>query len=534
VVENTPKPILKIEKLCMRWRGQGEALRDVSFQVGIGERVALVGESGSGKTITAQSVLRLLPDEQVEYTAGRILFEDQDLLAKSERQMRALRGRDIAMIFQEPMTALNPLQPIWKQIAEGLIIHEGLSNKAAHDRAVELLSLTGIPEPGKRAGFFPHQLSGGQRQRAMIAMALACKPRLLIADEPTTALDVTLQAQIMDLLTELQREMNMSLLLITHDLNLVRHYADSVVVMRDGQVMEQGSVQSVFEAPSHQYTRSLLDARLEPLKDAKPPAPVPVPPLEAGPLRVTYGHKKGFLRPSTLFTALEDVQLNLQPGETLGVVGESGSGKSTLGLALLRLIRSQGSIRLAGESIEKLSQRALRSKRRHLQVVFQDPFSALSPRMTIGNIVGEGLDVHEPHLTAHERRRRIIEALEDVGLDETAFNRYPHEFSGGQRQRIAIARAVILRPKVLILDEPTSALDATVQKQVLDLLKRLQIEHGMSYLFITHDLAVVRAMAHRVMVLYEGKVVEQGPTSQLFESPKHPYTRKLLGAALSV
>ncbi|MGC9457145.1 MAG: ABC transporter ATP-binding protein [Halothiobacillaceae bacterium] len=528
--ENIPEPLLRIEDLEMHWRDQGPALRNIRFSVGSGERVALVGESGSGKTITALSILRLLEDDQVVYTGGSIHYGTTDLLTLSERRMRALRGREIAMIFQEPMTALNPLQPIWKQVAEGLVLHEGLSARQAHDRAVELLERTGIPEPARRAGFVPHQLSGGQRQRAMIAMALACRPRLLIADEPTTALDVTLQGQIMDLLTELQEDFGMSLLLITHDLSLVENHADRVVVMRQGEIVEQGAVRSVFAAPKHEYTRMLLSARPVPLVDPTPPAPVDPPPLSVGPLAVTYGKPKGFLRPSTLFAALDGVSFSLQPGETLGIVGESGSGKSTLALALLRLVGSEGPVHLSGQSMEGLGQKRLRPLRRHLQVVFQDPFSALSPRMTVGAIVGEGLAVHEPGLSAAGRRARIIEALEDVGLDEAALNRYPHEFSGGQRQRIAIARAVILRPRIVILDEPTSALDATVQRQVLELLNRLQQEHGMSYLFITHDLAVVRAVAHRVLVLYEGRVVETGPTEQIFTAPVHDYTRRLVSS----
>ncbi|MFP4154427.1 MAG: ABC transporter ATP-binding protein [Halothiobacillaceae bacterium] len=528
--ENIPEPLLRVKTLDMQWRDQNAALRRVTFSVGAGERVALVGESGSGKTVTALSILRLLEDDQVVYPGGQILYGEVDLLKCSERQMRALRGREIAMIFQEPMTALNPLQPIWKQVAESLILHEGLSARQAHQRAIELLDRTGIPDPARRAGFFPHQLSGGQRQRAMIAMALACRPRLLIADEPTTALDVTLQGQIMALLTELQQDFGMSLLLITHDLSLVENHADRVVVMRAGEVVEQGPVRTVFDAPQDDYTRMLLSARPTPLADATPPVPVDPPPLAVDSLAVTYGKPKGFLRSSTLFTALDGVCFCLQPGETLGIVGESGSGKSTLALALLRLVGAQGSVRLEGQAIEQLGQRRLRPLRRHLQVVFQDPFSALSPRMTVGAIVGEGLSVHEPDLKPAERRARIVEALEDVGLDATAMNRYPHEFSGGQRQRIAIARAVILRPRIVILDEPTSALDATVQRQVLELLNRLQREHGMSYLFITHDLAVVRAVAHRVMVLYEGRVVESGPTQQIFAQPEHEYTRRLLSS----
>ncbi|MEW5822767.1 MAG: dipeptide ABC transporter ATP-binding protein [Pseudomonadota bacterium] len=529
-------PLLDIDNLHLQW---GEApcarlLSGVTLSVRAGERVALVGESGSGKSVTALSVLGLLDPDQARYTEGHVLFAGRNLLALGETALRGVRGRDIAMIFQEPMTALNPLQPIWKQIAEALVLHENLDWKAARARAIELLDLTGITEPARRADAFAHSLSGGQRQRVMIAMALACRPRLLIADEPTTALDVTLQAQIMQLLMRLQSEFGMALLLITHDLNLVRHFADRVYVMHEGRVVENGTVSAVFHNPSHPYTQHLMNsrpARLSQQTDVPPDAEAV---LEGQGLRVDYLKRPaGLFRHAEHFRALDGVDFTLRAGETLGVVGESGSGKSTLAAALLRLLPADGVIRLCGEEIQALSQRALRPKRRELQMVFQDPFSALSPRLTIEKIVGEGLDVHEPGLSGAERHERIVRALVDVGLSEMVLGRYPHEFSGGQRQRIAIARALVLRPRVLILDEPTSALDVSVQKQVLELLYHLQRSHGLSYLLITHDLSVIRSIAHRVMVLYGGQVVEEGPVDELFNHPKQEYTRRLLGAALA-
>ncbi len=523
------RPLLAITDLTAQFDARGPVLARVSLTVPAGGRVALVGESGSGKTVTALSAMRLIDD--IDYVGGEIHFDGQDVLRLSPGQMRQLRGREIAMIFQEPMTALNPLKTVGAQIAEGVLLHEGGDKAAIQARVIELLRLTGLPDPEQRARFYPHQLSGGQRQRAMIAMALAGNPRLLIADEPTTALDVTLQHQIMDLLTDLQQRLGMALLLITHDLNLVRRYADNVVVMQHGRVVEQGAVEQVFAHPEHEYTRTLLASR--PQRGELHAVDESVGPLvRAQGLGVTFGRKGSWWRKDSRFEALRQVDLYLRAGETLGIVGESGSGKSTLALALLKLIPAVGRIWLDEQSVDGLDSRAFRPFRRDLQVVFQDPFGALSPRMTIGEIVGEGLRVHEPQLDRVAQRERIAAALKEVGLAPDIIGRYPHEFSGGQRQRIAIARALILRPRVLILDEPTSALDATVQKQVIALLQRLQRDHGLSYLFITHDLAVVRAMAHRVMVLYQGEVVEVGDTESIFETPQAEYTRILVQASL--
>lgn len=521
--------LLSIRNVTARFNAESPVLSDVNLDILPGQRVALVGESGSGKTITALSILRLL--DSVQYDAGAVQFEGTDLLSASETRLRSVRGRSIGMIFQEPMTALNPLKTIGSQIAEVLVQHEGLAKSAVQVRVIELLDQVQLPDPEWRARSYPHQLSGGQRQRAMIAMALACRPRLLIADEPTTALDVTLQGQIMDLLTSLQQQFGMALLLITHDLNLVRRHADWVAVMQRGRIVEQGVVAEIFAHPQHPYTRTLL---------AAVPQPEPLPAIDATlpsvlsaeRVRVRFaqssGKKRRWWQKVPDFLALDDVSLSLSPGETLGVIGESGSGKSTLALALLRLIPSEGAVHLEGRAVQGFSERQFRPFRRHIQIVFQDPFGALSPRMTVSDIIGEGLSVHEPQLETRARADRIRIALRDVGLDETVLHRYPHEFSGGQRQRIAIARALILRPRILILDEPTSALDATVQKQILDLLRQLQRDFGLSYLFITHDLRVVRAMAHRVVVLYRGQVVETGETGDVFSTPQHPYTQTLV------
>lgn len=526
---SSDSPLLSIRHLTARFDAGSPVLSEVSLDIPAGQRVALVGESGSGKTITALSILRLL--DMVQYDAGAVYFEGIDLLSASEQALRSVRGRSIGMIFQEPMTALNPLKTIGAQIAEVIVQHEGLSKSAVQARVIELLGQVQLPEPEWRARSFPHQLSGGQRQRAMIAMAIACRPKLLIADEPTTALDVTLQGQIMDLLTSLQQQFGMALLLITHDLNLVRRHADWVAVMQQGRIVEQGDVARIFAHPEHPYTRTLLAA-------VPQPEPLPMidstatPVLAAEQLCVRFGlgsgKKRRWWQKQPDFLALDSVALTLSPGETLGVIGESGSGKSTLALALLRLIRSEGRVLLDGRAVQDLSERQFRPFRRHIQIVFQDPFGALSPRMTIGDIIGEGLRVHEPRLDAEARQDRIRAVMRDVGLIESGTHRYPHEFSGGQRQRVAIARALILRPRILILDEPTSALDATVQKQILDLLRQLQRDYGLSYLFITHDLRVVRAMAHRVMVLYQGRVVEISETGDIFTPPQHPYTQTLV------
>jgi len=518
--------------------GDKEVVHDIDFALAPGEKLALVGESGSGKTVTALALLRLVQNARL---AGSALLRDangrsaRDLLMLPERELRGIRGKEVAMIFQEPMTALNPLYPVGDQIAEVLELHEALSSREARRAAIALLAETGIPEPERRADAFPHQLSGGQRQRAMIAMALACKPRLLLADEPTTALDVTLRVQILELLESLQRKHGMAVLLITHDLNLVRRFADRVAVMEGGHIVETGPVAGVFDAPQHPYTRKLIDSR--PSRDVAPVAlDGAAPVLSAHDLRVSYPVPlpglRGWFRKGA-FVAVQGAELQIAPGETLGIVGESGSGKSTLALAALGLLPHGGELSVAGRQWR--GGRGDRDLRRVVQVVFQDPFSSLSPRMTVGEIVEEGLTVHAPSLDATQRRARAAAALDDVGLGAVQFpgllERYPHEFSGGQRQRIAIARALIVEPTLLVLDEPTSALDVTIQKQVLALLQRLQRERGLSYLLITHDVDVVRAMAHRVLVMKDGAVLEAGPVEQVLDAPQDPYTQRLVAAA---
>jgi len=523
-------PLLEIERLCVRF-GPSTVVDDVSFSIAPGEKFALVGESGSGKSITALSVLRLV---DAATSSGVIRFDGEDLMQKSERQMQGLRGSRIGMIFQEPMTALNPLYTVGNQIGEVLELHEGMRPNATRARAIELLRHTGIPEPERRVDAYPHELSGGQRQRAMIAMALACRPKLLICDEPTTALDVTIQAQILELLDALQREMGMALLFITHDLNLVRRFTDRVGVMERGKLVETGATTQVFANPQHAYTKRLLAARpqrrVQPLADD---APVLVSGRE---VKVSFAIPMGWFK-KRHFEAVRKATLELRRGETLGIVGESGSGKTTLGMALLALQPiAEGTVEMGGVRIDNAERTALRAMRRRMQVVLQDPFASLSPRMTVGQIVGEGLDLHRPDLPRAERERLVLAMLDEVGLSERhgvshVLERYPHEFSGGQRQRIAIARAVVLQPEVLVLDEPTSALDVSVQQQVLALLAELQQRHGLSYIFISHDLAVIRAMSHRVMVMKDGDVVEEAETLALFEAPQHPYTRELLAAA---
>lgn len=521
--------LLALEQLSVRF-GNTLVVDDVSFSVAAGEKFALVGESGSGKTVSALSVLRLNQDAQY---GGRILFDGEDLLRKSESAMRGLRGKDAAMIFQEPMTALNPLLTVGNQIAEVLMLHAGLSARAAAQRSVALLHKTGIAEPARRALAYPHQLSGGQRQRAMIAMALACRPRLLIADEPTTALDVTIQMQILELLNQLQREENMAVLLISHDLNLVRHFADRVGVMQQGKLVEVAATAALFSAPQQPYTRQLLRSHAD---GAVPAIRVDAPVLlKAEHVRCSFSIKQGWLRKKA-FLAVDDVGLRLHQGETLGIVGESGSGKTSLGMALLRLSTAtvQGSIEFDGQPLNTLRASAVRPLRAKMQVVFQDPYGSLSPRHTIEQIVGEGLALHQPQWSMRQRHAAVVTALHEVGLSEEVLPRYPHEFSGGQRQRIAIARALVLQPALLLLDEPTSALDVTVQKQVLQLLAQLQRKHGMSYLFISHDLAMIRSMAHRVLVMQDGKVVESGSVEAVLSHPEHAYTRRLLAAATYV
>jgi microcin C transport system ATP-binding protein len=522
--------LLEVDRLSVRF-GPSTVVDDVSFAIAAGEKFALVGESGSGKSITALSVLRLV---DAATTAGAIRFDGTDLVQQSERAMRGIRGASIAMIFQEPMTALNPLYTVGNQIGEVLELHEGLRPNAARTRAIELLRRTGIPEPERRVDAYPHALSGGQRQRVMIAMALACRPKLLICDEPTTALDVTIQAQILALLDELQAEMGMALLFITHDLNLVRRFTHRVGVMERGRLVEIGETAAVFADPQHAYTKKLLASRpqrvVEPVRGDAPVL------LEARELGVTFTIARGWFS-RLRFEAVRRATLQLRRGETLGIVGESGSGKTTLGMALLALQAiSSGTVQLAGARIDDADRTTLRAMRKRVQVVFQDPFASLSPRMTVGQIVGEGLALHRPELSAAARERRVLEMLAEVGLSDAqgvagVLPRYPHEFSGGQRQRIAIARAVVLQPEVLVLDEPTSALDVSVQQQVLALLAELQRRHGMSYVFISHDLAVVRAMSHRVMVMKDGNVIEEGEAEALFDAPREPYTKALLAAA---
>ena len=541
-----PPNLLDVQGLRVSFAGK-EVVRGIDFSVAAGEKLALVGESGSGKTVTALSLLGLVQGAQ---TSGQAVFRgvqdklsnrnnaqgdaQADLLALSERDLRAVRGRDIAMIFQEPMTALNPLFSVGNQIAEVLQLKEGLSPAQAHQAAAALLADTGIPEAERRSHSFPHQLSGGQRQRAMIAMALACQPRLLLADEPTTALDVSLRSQILDLLSALQQKNGMAVLLITHDLNLVRRFADRIAVMENGFIVEQGPVADVFANPEHPYTRKLMDSR--PVRDVTEAfssiASAPV--MQSQNLCVSYpvpipGFRGWFKKGE--FVAVKSASFTLAKGRTLGVIGESGSGKSTLALAVLGLHPSQGELQLAGKtwSRDAASNKAIR---RAVQVVFQDPFSSLSPRMTIEEIVGEGLRVHQPELSIEQRCQRVVTALADVGMAETQFprllQRYPHEFSGGQRQRMAIARALMVEPDMLVLDEPTSALDVTVQKQVLQLLERLQRERGLSYLLITHDVDVIRAMAHDVLVMQAGEVLESGTVDEVLLAPQHPYTQLLV------
>ncbi|MGE0333239.1 MAG: ABC transporter ATP-binding protein [Ramlibacter sp.] len=513
--------------------GGKEVVHGVDFSIHPGEKLALVGESGSGKTVTALSLLKLALNADV---SGSAQFDGRDLLALPERELRGIRGSDISMIFQEPMTALNPLFTVGEQIAEVLELKKGVTRKEAWAAAVGLLASTGIPDAKRRAAAFPHQLSGGQRQRAMIAMALACQPRLLLADEPTTALDVTLRAQILGLLSDLQQRNGMALLLITHDLNLVRKFADRVAVMENGHLVEHGPVADVFANPQHAYTRKLIDSR--PLRDDQEAAPVPGEPvMRADGLRASYPVRlpgvRGWFRRGE-FVAVKGASFAVPPGRTLGVIGESGSGKSTLALAALGLMPFSGTLQVTGQAWGR-DAAASKALRRVVQVVFQDPFSSLSPRMTVEEIAGEGLLVHEPGLTPAQRRERVMAALAEVGLEEAQFpgllSRYPHEFSGGQRQRLAIARALIVQPRLLVLDEPTSALDVTIQKQVLKLLQRLQRDKGLSYLLITHDVDVIRAMAHDVMVMKDGEVLEAGPVARVLDAPQHDYTRTLAASA---
>ncbi|WP_294641001.1 ABC transporter ATP-binding protein [uncultured Aureimonas sp.] len=510
--------------------GQLDAVKGVSFEVAPGETLAVVGESGSGKSQTMMAVMGLLAANG--RASGSARYRSEEILGLPARQLNRYRGAKISMIFQEPMTSLDPLYPVGRQIGEVFRHHSGKRGSAVRARVLELLRLVGIPEPERRIDSFPHELSGGQRQRVMIAMALANDPELLIADEPTTALDVTVQAQILKLLADLQQHLGMAILLITHDLGVVRHFAGRVVVMRRGEVVEEGPTEAIFQSPRHDYTRMLLAA--EP-QGGKPPVPESAPlVLSAQNVVVDYdlrGSKGLFSKGPDTFRAVDHVSLALKSGQTIGVVGESGSGKSTLGRAILRLLPSDGRYRFEGQDITAFDRRRMRPLRRELQLMFQDPFGSLSPRLTVGEIVTEGLLVHEPSLSAADRSRRAAAALEEVGLPPEARNRYPHEFSGGQRQRIAIARAMILKPKVVVLDEPTSALDRSVQVQIVELLRKLQREHGLSYVFISHDLAVIRAISDHILVMKDGRLVEEGATEDIFSSPREAYTRTLIAAA---
>ena len=524
--------VLEVEKLSVAFFQDGrriDAVRDVSFSVDKGETVALVGESGSGKSVSALSTVSLLgPSAEV---SGSVRYKGEEMIDAPEATLRRVRGNDISFIFQEPMTSLNPLHTLEKQIRESLALHQGLVGDAARARIVELLGRVGIRDPESRLNDYPHQLSGGQRQRVMIAMALANKPDILIADEPTTALDVTIQAQILELLAELKADEGMGLLFITHDLGIVRRIADRVCVMKDGEIVETGATAEIFARPQHPYTRKLLAAEPRGIPDPVPEEAEEVArtdhlkvwfPIQRGLLRRTVGHVK----------AVNAATISVRRGETLGVVGESGSGKTTLAMAMMRLIGSEGDITFMGEDVNAWSVRKLRRLRRDMQIVFQDPFGSLSPRMSCEQIIAEGLGVHGMR-DGRPQRELVAEVMAEVGLDPATMDRYPHEFSGGQRQRIAIARAMILRPKLLVLDEPTSALDMTVQVQIVNLLRQLQERYGLAYLFISHDLRVVRAMSHRVVVMKDGDIVEYGPSEEVFERPRHDYTRALLAAALN-
>ena len=532
----TAAPLVEVRDLSVRFASGPatvEAVEHVSFNIAKGEIVALVGESGSGKTVSALSIMRLLPYPSASHPSGEIFFGGKDLLKLPDHAMREIRGEKISIIFQEPMTSLNPLHTIEMQVGEIMKLHHGLDEATARVRVLELLRKVGLDNPERRLHAYPHQLSGGQRQRVMIAMALANEPDLLIADEPTTALDVTIQAQILELLKSLQRELGMAMLLITHDLGVVRRMADRVYVMSNGAIVEEGRTTDVFERPQHPYTRHLMSAEPK----GRPPQPCPGAPvvLETENLKVWFPIKRGLLRRTVDYVkAVDGLSLKLRSGETLGVVGESGSGKTTLGLALLRLIASKGPIAYVGKRIDGMNSREMRPLRKEMQVVFQDPYGSLYPRLSVGQIIEEGLTIQSPGMSYHERRMRVMAALKEVGLDPHALDRYPHEFSGGQRQRIAIARAMVLEPKFVLLDEPTSALDMSVQAQIVDLLRDLQRRHELAYLFISHDLKVVRALSNYVVVLKNGKVVEEGTADAIFASPQAPYTKALLAAAFDL
>jgi microcin C transport system ATP-binding protein len=522
-------PLLQVSGLSIAFGDAPPVVKGVDFSIARGETLALVGESGSGKSVSALSTLRLLPGSaKVE---GSIRFDGEEVLAMDQSALCTLRGGRVGMVFQEPMTSLNPLHGIGRQIGETLALHKGMTGAAARARTIELLSLVGLPDPASRIDALPHELSGGQRQRVMIAMALANDPDLLIADEPTTALDVTIQAQILDLLADLKARLGMAVLFITHDLSIVRRIADRVCVMTQGEIVETAPAVRLFADPRHPYTKKLISAQPKPR--AVRPASIEPPVMEARGVKVWFPVKGGLLRRTRGYVkAVDGVDVTLRPGRTVGVVGESGSGKSTLGLALLRLIGSEGTIRFDGQEISAMTRGRLRPLRRAMQVVFQDPYGSLSPRLSVGEIVGEGLDIHAPGLSREERRSRIGDALSQVGLEAAMQDRYPHEFSGGQRQRIAIARALILGPKLLVLDEPTSALDVSVQAQIVELLRDIQERLNIAFLFISHDLSVVRALSDDILVMKDGRIVESGPAGKILAAPEHPYTRMLLAAAL--
>ena len=532
----TGHPLVQVRDLSVAFRSGDTtslAVKGVSFEINKGETVALVGESGSGKTVSALSIMRLLPYPAASHPSGEIIYNGKDLLKVSEAEMRDIRGARISIIFQEPMTSLNPLHTIEKQVGEVLKLHRGMDDKAIRARVLELLRRVGLRDPEKRLTAFPHQLSGGQRQRVMIAMALANEPDLLIADEPTTALDVTIQAQILELLKELQSELGMAMLLITHDLGIVRKMAERVYVMNNGKVVEEGKTADIFADPKHPYTRHLISA--EPKGEPPPMDPTAPIVVQTDDLKVWFPIRKGLLRRTVDHVkAVDGLSLKLRAGQTLGVVGESGSGKTTLGLAIMRLISSKGQVAYLGKRIDGLNSKAMRPLRKEMQIVFQDPYGSLSPRLSVGQIIEEGLLIQQPHLSYDERRARVAQALSEVGLDPEAQDRYPHEFSGGQRQRIAIARAMVLEPKFVMLDEPTSALDMSVQAQIVDLLRDLQQRHNLAYLFISHDLKVVRALSSYVIVMRNGKVVEEGPAEEIFRAPKSDYTKALLAAAFDL
>ena len=531
--DNSRKPILEVKDLSVCFNQNGAvitAAENISFNVFKGQTTAIVGESGSGKSVSAQSILRLLPKETAFHPKGEILFQNKDLLRISETDIRTVRGAHIGMIFQEPMTSLNPLHHIEKQISESLLLHnEKLSYTACKTRVIELLELVGIPSPEERLKAYPHQLSGGQKQRVMIAMALANEPDILIADEPTTALDVTVQKQVLELIKSLQSKLGMAVILISHDLNIVKHYADDVVVMRNGNIIEQGACKQIFNAPTNSYTQALIES--DPSGSPSPMKEKAQTILTTKNLNVWFPTKTNFWGKTTAYLkAAVDVSIQVREGETLGIVGESGSGKTTFGLAILKLLQSQGEVYFQDQAIHRFDQAAFRPFRKEIQIVFQDPYGSLSPRMSIFQIIEEGLKIHDLG-SESEREKQIIEVLKEVGIDPDTRHRYPHEFSGGQRQRIAIARALVLTPNLIILDEPTSALDRTVQVQVIALLRDLQTKYNISYIFISHDLAVIKALSHQVLVMKRGKVIELSDCESLFTSPQETYTKNLLEAA---